>query len=37
MKHFVEVDFANITTRKCHYIRNNIKLLQGLQSGGNAN
>nr|CAG4651099.1 EOG090X08O3 [Simocephalus serrulatus] len=32
VKKFVEVDFANVTSRKCHYIKNNSKLMQSLHS-----
>lgn len=34
VKKFVEIDFANVTSRKCHYIRNNDKLIRGLHSDG---
>nr|CAG4650268.1 EOG090X08O3 [Sida crystallina] len=27
---FVEIDFPNVTSRKCYYIKNNSKLLQGI-------
>nr|CAG4637132.1 EOG090X08O3 [Ceriodaphnia reticulata] len=32
VKKFVELDFANVTSRKCHYIKNNSKLMQALHS-----
>lgn len=34
LKKFVEIDFSNVTSRKCHYIRNNEKLIHSLQSDG---
>ena len=34
VKKFLEIDFANVTSRKCHYIRNNAKLMQALNSDG---
>ncbi|EFX83822.1 hypothetical protein DAPPUDRAFT_301561 [Daphnia pulex] len=30
VKKFVEIDFANVTSRKCHYIKNNNKLMEAL-------
>nr|CAG4641813.1 EOG090X08O3 [Eurycercus lamellatus] len=32
VKKFVEIDFPNVTSRKCHHIKNNPKLLQALSS-----
>lgn len=34
VRKFVEIDFANVTSRKCHYIKNNSKLLQSLRTDG---
>uniref|UniRef100_A0A9N6WS37 [phosphatase 2A protein]-leucine-carboxy methyltransferase n=1 Tax=Alona affinis TaxID=381656 RepID=A0A9N6WS37_9CRUS len=32
VKKFVELDFPNVTSRKCHYIKNSPKLMQALQT-----
>lgn len=34
VKKFVEIDFSNVTSRKCHYIKNNSKLMQALNTDG---
>lgn len=34
VKRFVEIDFANVTSRKCHYIKNNSKLMEALHCEG---
>nr|CAG4643310.1 EOG090X08O3 [Ilyocryptus agilis] len=32
VKKYVEIDFADITSRKCHYVKTNPKLMQALNS-----
>ena len=34
VKRFVEIDFANVTSHKCHYIKNNSKLMEALHCEG---
>lgn len=34
VRKFVEIDFANVTSRKCHYIKNSSKLIQALRNDG---
>lgn len=33
-KRFVELDFPNVTSRKCYYLKNNGKLLEALKNDG---